>query len=246
MIATSQPTPLEQWRHHLGGRYRRSQPRPVAALGYLTDGPVVDGLVEVENLTLVLLFDELIRPRQCALRLAGYCGQRVPWGVRFGGRANCRFVKDLMLQPVPGGGGYRLDVVNEEMLALGLDLEYVLSREARHNQRVRHRPLLPKLWAGFCPKDTADINGDGPELAAYAARVNQTPASVLEHLRRECHGLTLYPLAWVSHRWRQAAAIFADLQHFPMRQVYRLNDGDGLSGFHGAAEFDFCRRRRSL
>jgi hypothetical protein len=148
-----------------------------------------------------------------------------------------------MLQPVPGGEGYRLDAADEELLDLGLQLDRELSS---YRQRVRERPSLPKLWAGFCPKDTADINGDGPELAAYAARVNQTPASVLEHLRRECHGLTLYPLAWVSHRWRQAAAIFADLQHFPMRQVYRLNDGDGLSGFHGAAEFDFCRRRRSL
>ena len=85
MIPTSEPTPLDQWRERLGGRRRRAQPRPIAALGYLTDCPTVDGLIEVEKLTMVLLHDEPIRFGQCALRLAGHCGSRVPWGVRFGG-----------------------------------------------------------------------------------------------------------------------------------------------------------------
>jgi hypothetical protein len=108
MIATcEQPSPLDQWRKRLGGRrYRRTEPRPLAALGYLANGPVIDGLVEVENLTILLLYDALIRPGHCALRLAGYFGSRVPWGVRFGGPENCQFFKDLRLQPVPGGRGY--------------------------------------------------------------------------------------------------------------------------------------------
>ena len=38
--------------HRLGGRHRRSQPRPLAALGYLANGPVIDGLIEVEKLTI--------------------------------------------------------------------------------------------------------------------------------------------------------------------------------------------------
>ena len=119
MIATSQPTPLDQWRHRLGGRRRRARPRPLAALGYLINGPLVDGLINVEKLTMVLLHDEPIRFGQCALRLAGHSGSRVPWGVRFGGRANCRFLKDLMLQPVPGGEGYRLDLANDRTAGAG-------------------------------------------------------------------------------------------------------------------------------
>ena len=54
-------SPLDQWRQRLGGRRRRVQPRPLAAMGYLADGPVTDGLIEVENLTIVLLYDEPIR-----------------------------------------------------------------------------------------------------------------------------------------------------------------------------------------
>ncbi|MGA2620108.1 MAG: hypothetical protein ABSF26_21025 [Thermoguttaceae bacterium] len=71
MIAARQPTPLDQWRRRFGGRHRRAQPRPFAAMGYLTDGPVVDNLIEIEKFTLVLLYDDPIRPGHCALRLAG-------------------------------------------------------------------------------------------------------------------------------------------------------------------------------
>lgn len=170
MIATSQPTPLDEWRHRLGGRRRRARPRPFAALGYLTDGPLVDGLINVEKLTMVLLHDEPIRFGQCALRLAGHSGSRIPWGVCFGGRANCRFLKDLMLQPVPGGEGYRLDLANEEHLALGLQLDRDLDLHVRFHKPIRDRPSLPKLWAGFPPEIAASITGDGPELAAYSAQ----------------------------------------------------------------------------
>ena len=242
MIPTSQPTPLDQWRERLGGRRRRAQPRPIAALGYLTDCPTVDGLIEVEKLTLVLLHDEPIRFGQCALRLAGHCGSRIPWGVRFGGYAHCRFVKDLMLQPVAGGEGYRVDLANEELLVLGLQLERDLDRHLRFHKRLRDRPSLPKLWAGFPPEIAASITGDGPELAAYAARIGTDPKCLLKRLRRDFQGLTVFPLAWVSHHWQQAAAIFADLTHFPRRQVFRLHNRDDLVGFHDAAEFDFLDR----
>ena len=53
------------------------QPRPLAAMGYLLGGRATDGLIEVEKLTIVLLYDEQIRPGHCALRLAGYAGKRV-------------------------------------------------------------------------------------------------------------------------------------------------------------------------
>jgi hypothetical protein len=242
MIPTSEPTPLDQWRERLGGRRRRAQPRPIAALGYLTDCPAVDGLIAVEKLTMVLLHDEPIRFGQCALRLAGHCGSRVPWGVRFGGHAHCRFVKDLMLQPVVGGEGYRVDLANEELLLLGLQLERDLDRYIRFHKRLRDRPSLPKLWAGFPLEIATSITGDGPELAAYAARIGTDPECLLERLRRDYQGVTLFPLPWVSHHWQQAVAIFADLTHFPKRQVFHLYGRDDLAGFHDAAEFDFLDR----
>jgi hypothetical protein len=206
-------------------------------MGYLVNGPVIDGLVEIENLTIVLLYDEQIRPGHCALRLAGYAGCRVPWGVRFGGPENCEFFKDLALQPVPAAQGYRLDVADTEILSLGLALERELDRHARQ-RHVRQQVCLPKLWAGFRPADAANIVGDGPELMAYAARTGRQPQHLLEHLRRDCFGLTAYPLPWVSHHWQQAIAVFADLERFPRRQVFPLRPDD-LVGFHDAAEFNF-------
>jgi hypothetical protein len=77
MIALSPTILLDQWRQRLGGRRcRRRQPRPLAAMGYLADGPLIDGLIEVEKLTIVLLYDEPICSGHCALRLAGYGGSR--------------------------------------------------------------------------------------------------------------------------------------------------------------------------
>ena len=207
----------------------------------MANGPVVDGLVEIENLTIIVLYDDPLQSGHCALRLAGYSGSRIPWGVRFGGPEQCRFFKDLSLQPVPKACGYRLDLACTELLTLGLGLERELDRHARYPQRqVREQVCLPKLWAGFRATDTASITGDGPELAAYAARTGKSPQHLLQHLRRDHLGLAVYPLAWVSHHWQQAVAVFADLERFPRRQVFHLRQlPDDLVGYQGAAEFDF-------
>ena len=246
IAALEPPSPLDQWRQRLGSQRRRTQARSLGAMGYLIDGPVLDGLVEVENLTMVLLCDEEIRPGHCALRLAGYAGSRVPWGVRFGGAENCRFFKDLQLQPVAGARGYRLDLANLELLELGLQLNRELDRHTRYLRRHVHPHLrLPKLWAAFRPADAAAITGDGPELAVYAVRAGKSPERLLKRLRRDHHGLICYPLAWVSHHWHQAVAILADLERFPRRQVFQLRQlPDDLVGYQDAAEFQFhgCHR----
>jgi hypothetical protein len=190
------------------------------------------------------LCDEQLQSGRRALRLAGYSGSRVPWGVRFGGPENCRLHKDLLLQPVAGARGYRVDLANEELLTLALGLERELDRCARYcRQRVREQVCLPKLWVAFHPGDAASITGDGPELAAYVARTGRSPERLLEHLRRDRLGLVFYPLAWVSHHWQQATAVFADLERFPRRQVFRVRQpSDDLVGYQGAAEFDFYSR----
>ena len=120
MIATLQPSPLDQWRQRFGGRRRRNRrPRPLAALGYLAHGPVIEGLIEVEKLLLIVLYDAPTGHGQHALRLAGYSGTRVPWGVKWGGAEQCRFLKNLLLQPVPNGPGLRLSTASTDSVAAG-------------------------------------------------------------------------------------------------------------------------------
>jgi hypothetical protein len=234
---------LDQWRKRFGGkRRRRDQPWPQAALGYITDGPVVDGLVEIEKLTFVLLFDEPIPGGPCALRLAGYACHRVPWGVRIGGDGHCKFRKDLFLQPVPDGSGYRLDQADGELIELGLELDRQLYRHARVGRPLHARPWLPAFWAGFPPEVAGKITGDGPELQADAARRGVEPQVLFERLRRNHQGMILFPLPWVSRYWRQVAAIFADMEKFPKRQVFRHTQREDLTGFFRAVEFDFLGR----
>ena len=241
MIATLQPTPLDVWRRRFGGQHRRiDQPCRAAALGYLARGPVIEGLVEVGNLTLVVLYADRVRPGQEALRLAGFSGSPVPWGVRWGGADQCKFCKDLLLQPVVGGPGLRLDVADTDLLRLGLALERELDHHVRHARLVRRRVQLPKLWAGFYPADAAAVTGGGPELASYARQERQSAHDLLADARRMYGDLVLHPLPWVSHHWRQAVTIFVDLERFPQRQVFSIHRlPDDLVGFQAAAEFDF-------
>ena len=71
-------------------------------MGYLANGPVHAGLIEIEHLTMVVLYEESLTPQYSALALAGFAARRIPWGIRLGGPGQCRFCKDLRLQPVPG------------------------------------------------------------------------------------------------------------------------------------------------
>ncbi len=247
MIATRQPTPLALWRRRFGGQRRQIEHPLHAALGYMAEGPVENNLIEVGKLTIVILYPCQIRSGLVALRLAGFSGSPVPWGVRWGGTDQGRFLKDLLLQPVPGGPGLRLDVADTASLNLALQLDRALDRAVHHGRpTVRERVQLPKLWAGFYRTEAANITGDGPELAASATRAGRSPENQLHRLRREHNGLVIFPLAWVSHCWRQAVTIYADLDRFPRRQVFRLeNLLDDLAGFQGAAEFDFTSRVRS-
>ena len=243
MIATSQPTPLDQWRHRFGGRRRRTQPRPLAAMGYLTDGPTVNNLIEVEKFILVLLYDDLFRPGCCASRSPGI--PAAAFRGAFSSAANQTAVssKTLASSLFQGAQGYRIDVADEDLLELAIALNRQLDRHARFGLNAHERPFLPRLWAGFRPADAATITGDGAELKAYAARTGKSPQRLLNHLRRQHHDLVLHPLPWVSNRWQQAVTVFVDLDRFPRRQVFRPESlPDGLVGYHEATEFDFASR----
>ena len=89
MIATLQSTPLDLWRRRFGGPQRRiDHPRRAAAMSYMVHGPVDNGLIEVSKLTLVILYACQVRSWQCALRLAGFSGKTIPWGVCWDGPIN--------------------------------------------------------------------------------------------------------------------------------------------------------------
>ncbi len=246
MISTLQPAPLDRWRQRFGGRRRHNRrPRPLAALGYLAHGPVLEGLVELEKLLLVVLYDVPTGHGQHTVRLAGYSGARVPWGVQWGGSEQCRFLKNLLLQPVANGPGLRLSTTSTDLLHLGLQLDHELERHVRHPALpLRQQLRLPCLWAGFKPADAAAITGEGPELEAYSRRTGKSAERLLERIRREYFGLWLYPFPWLSHHWQQAVAVFADLQRFPKRQVFHLRQPSAdLVGFQDVAQFDLLSSR---
>jgi hypothetical protein len=51
-------------------------------------------------------------------------------------------------------------------------------------------------------------------------------------------------LAWVSHHWQQAVAVFVDLTRFPKRQVFGLRQlPDDLGGYQDATEYTFHESR---
>ena len=246
MIAHTHSTITDRRRRRIARRRRHDdRPRPFGALGYLTNEPVIHGLIEIEKLVLVVLYDEPIGASRSALRLAGFTGTAVPWGVRWGGPDQSKFFKDLLLQPVPHGRGLRLDAACTELLQLGLQLDRQLEKNARCRWlRKRRHVRLPRLWAAFRPSDAAGLTGGGPELAATCRRSGESSSRLLKKAKRKQFGLVLYPLEWVSHRWQQAVAVFADLERFPKHQLFSLRHlPDDLQGCQGAAEFDFFQSR---
>jgi hypothetical protein len=214
-------------------------------MGYLTNGPAVGGLIEIDKLVLVVLYDERIQGKRHSLRLAGFSGRPVPWGVCWGDRSGSKFFKDLRLEPVSQARGRRLDADDAELLQLGIELEEQLQQHYCDRwRRVRRHPLLPRLWAGFRPSDDPKIKGDGPELAAACRRRCEPPQQVLASAKREWQGLVLYPLDWVSHHWQQAVILLAEVGRLPPRQVFVVGTiPDDLRGFRGAAAFDFFNSR---
>lgn len=241
MIADAEPSLSDLWRRQIGRRHRHRDPRPLAALGYLTNGPVVEDLIEIDKLVLVVVHDETAARGNTMTRVAGYSGCPIPWGVCWGGEENSRFLKNLLLQPMAGARGQRLDTASESLLRLTLQLDRDIEQYLFYGRRCKGSQFrLPKLWAGFRPGDTTRIEPGGPELADYCTRTGRSASDALASTQRNYFGLVLLPLAWVSSAWQHAATIFADLRRFSLRQVFPIaNLPEDLVGFQGAAEYDF-------
>ena len=210
-------------------------------MSYTVSGSVIDGLVPLGQLVLIVLYDDGAGHGQPAIRVAGYRGQRVPWGVAWGGSAQNVFFKDLLLRPTKSARGPRLDVANARLLRLGLRLDRQIQRHERYPHRpTAQGPRLPPLMFAFRPAAGQCIRGAGPEFEAACQHTGRSAMDPLASSRREHKGLILLPLEWTSHAWQQAMGVFADLSRFPKLQVFSLSDAAAeLQGYQGAAQFDF-------
>jgi hypothetical protein len=80
----------------------------------------------------------------------------------------------------------------------------------------------------------------GPEYELATANTDECPDELVRYTVQMEHGLALYPIEWVSGELHKASAIFAEITPQLKRQVCRVSQlPAGLTGFQGAAEFDF-------
>lgn len=234
---------LRRWRRQIVGRRTpgRRTPRALAAIGYLPSGPVLDGLIELQNLLLVVLYDKLTQKQRISILLAGYSANLVDWGVELGGIERARFLKDLRLRPTHDALGQRISLASRTLLQLALELDDQVERHRRQRSlRVWPSVRLPSLWAGFHQAAARDLSPFGPELEHMCSRTGRSADAVIEHVRREHFGLLLYPLEWVSHNVQCAVTLFADVSTWSQGHVFQLrNPAKDLVGYRGAVQFDF-------
>lgn len=244
MAAADAASLVVRWRRQLADCSRRQDPRiqGLAALGYLANGPVQHGFIDIEHLVLVVLH---AAPARRELPLVGFSAEPVEWGVAWGGPMRNPFFKDLALEPSDGAHGRRLDLSRSRLIELGLQLERDLRRAGRSRRLpLRRRVALPRLWAGVRITDARSLQGDGPEFAEACRQSGKAPRELFPQAARNHQGLKLLPLDWVSHRWQQFVGVFAEIGRFPQGQVFRLREAQrDLVGYRGASQFDFYESR---
>ena len=197
MIATCDP------RHWTSGDNDSAADEPSAPPALGRPGipgqrPGDDGLIEVEKLTIVILYTEQPHSGHWPSGWPVIPAAVFPGGSVLAASENCRFLRTCRSSRFrPPGLSPRS--ASNELLVLGLQLDRELDRHARYPQRqVRKHLQLPKLWAAFRPADVANITGDGPELAAYANRTGRPPQRCLNI----CGATTL---AWPAILWHGSA-----------------------------------------
>jgi hypothetical protein len=214
--------------------------RQLAAVGYLTRGPVRNHLVRVEDLTLVAFYRPGPANRFHVGRLVACRGVRTRRGVSWSTDQRNASTTDVDLLRRRTRDCRRS---RDPVSALGQRLQRLLARYERFPQMpLRTTPQLPCLWAGFWPSVARRLQGGGPEFEAVCQQTATSPEQILHDSQRRHRHLVLYPLDWVSHHWRRAVSIFADLERFPQRQVIAMGGStDGLQEYCGASHFDFSR-----
>ena len=232
---------LNQWQRQFSFRQKRGGSRGIGALGWVVEGKQTGELVELERLLFVVVYDEQFASEKTAVRVGTYRASRIEHGVQYGGPANARLYKDMMLSPRPGGGHLRLDLYNMAVLDRALRLNRRIDVALRFQPRISRRGLrLPRLWAAFSPEVACGLAGSGPEFEALCGRFGVEPDLMLRKFERERDGLALYPLEWVSDRLAAASAVLVERTGFPSCQVFGVASPEvDLVGYSGAAAFDF-------
>jgi hypothetical protein len=142
----SLPLPIEiihRWRTLMLNRYRSRDGdcAPLVLMSYLTYAPVREQLIALDRFLFVLLYEERGGGYLPEIRFAGFGGRLQAGTIRLGGARQCRFLKDVALQPRPLAGGARLNLQHVRMTRLALRMEGRLQREKRHWHRPRREQL---------------------------------------------------------------------------------------------------------
>lgn len=244
-LHTNACTLLHRWSRQIAARHNltRADKLQRAAMGYVTRERDDGGLIALDQVTFVVVSLEPAQRGRQPIRVAGFSGSCVPWGVLWGGAANNIFCKDLSLPPIPQARGRNLDLNRSDVVDLALRLERRLHEG--YPCRSRHRRVrLPRLWAALEPSVAANASVSGPELMAASRRTGKHPTALREQIQRYHRGFVLLPLDWVSHAWESFATVFADLTTVPKQQVVEARRiAKTLRGFRGACEFDFVTSR---
>lgn len=232
---------LRQWRKQFIHVPRRKQPiRPFAALTFLLRKPLVNRLVEIQDLLTLVVYDQSLAGRTEVIA-AGFKVRQVPHGVVWGGLENGQFEKHLSLDPRPSAQGFRYDLSQIDSLSAALSLDQLLERHRRHSYAPRRSaPRLPSLWLAFPQSCELQLYGSGPEFEMAVGSAHADKGAVFANGLRNHKELVLCPLEWCSHLWRQSVAVFADFTGLTLRQVFALSEERAeLLGFQGASQFDF-------
>ena len=242
-----------QWRRQI---LAHRDPRSVAARKGFVAAAFIDQsnarspFVDIDNLLVVLLYEDGFhssdgtRQKRVPLRLVAYGARCVPHGVQWGGVANSRLFKDLMLAPRFRARGERVDRNKSELLSLAMTLDGRLSRASRHSAAPWPVLRLPRLWAAFRHRDATRLRAEGPEFEAACRHGNGSETDVLQTAVQLMPGLTLYPLDWISNQLGYSVAMFAEVTPSLRRQTCRIEGlPDGLIGYQGASAFDFYSSR---
>jgi hypothetical protein len=219
--------------------------RQIAAVRFHLAGKHSNDLARLEQISLVVVYDEPCTKDRIATRVCCYRPRTIPHGVEWAGNDTCILCKDLALQPDRFGRGQIFDLRRPRILRLALELDAHINRACRSRRiRLSRRFRLPTLWAGFSLPVVETIRGDGPEFEAICHKFGMTATKMFKLFERHHGGLRAYPLDWVSTQLDSAAAIFVDSSSVRQLQLFQLcQHATSLAGFQGAATYDFCSSR---
>jgi hypothetical protein len=241
-ILKKKSSALSVWRQQIGCqlKIRRCRgPRPLAMVGFVVRRSTYTKLVDIRRISVCVLHDQFEEGTHPRIRFAVYRLGRLPWGVEVGGDSRVVLDKDLVQTPRLRAYGRRFEA-NGGWLSTALRMDRCLERHAKHLHAPKQSQLrLPRFWAAL---NTTAVRGDGPEFTTLCRDFGLPADVALMTCARRHQGRILYPLEFVSHEWRRFIGVYADLEHFFLRQVIRLENAGQLSGFTGACQYDLLAR----